>query len=190
MYDLSGNRWKHRAANYGQMNLMNELRKLWEQHVIWTRLFIVSALGELPDLEATTKRLLRNPMDFANVLEIYYGRQKADTFRGLLEEHVKIAASIVNSAKEGNAKAVDQYSKLWYRNADQIAGFLAGINPFWTDEEWKTLLYEHLRMTTDEAVARLSGEFTKDVILFDIIEEQALDMADAMAAGMIRQFQI
>ncbi len=68
MYDLSGNRWKHRAANYGQVNLMNELRKLWEQHVVWTRLFLVSAFGDLPDLEATTKRLLRNPTDFANVL--------------------------------------------------------------------------------------------------------------------------
>lgn len=190
MYDLSGNRWKHRAANYGQVNLMNELRKLWEQHVTWTRLFLVSAFGDLPDPEATTKRLLRNPTDFANVLEIYYGRQKADTYKGLFEEHLKIAASIVNSAKEGNTKAVDQYSKLWYHNADQIADFLAGINPFWTDEEWKTLLHEHLRMTMDEAVARLSGEYTKDIVIFDIIEEQALDMADVMSSGIIKQFHI
>ncbi len=92
--------------------------------------------------------------------------------------------------QKGNAKAVDQYTKLWYRNADQIADFLAGINPFWADEEWKTLLHEHLRMTMDEAVARLSGEYTKDIVIFDIIEEQALDMADAMSSGIIKQFHI
>lgn len=190
MYDMMGSRWRHHTSNYGQMHLMNELRKLWEQHVYWTRLFIISALEELPDLEAATKRLLRNPTDFANVLEIYYGGQKSDAFRQLFEEHLKIAASIVNSAKQGNTKAVEQYSNIWNRNADQIAAFLAGINPFWTEGEWKNLLHDHLRMTSDEVAARLSGEYIKDIIIFDMSEEQALAMADFMAAGMIRQFEI
>ena len=190
MFDMKGSNWKSRTANYGQINLMNAIRKLWEEHVKWTRLFVVSALAGLPDLDATTKRLLRNPSDFADVLEIYYGRQKADAFRGLFEEHLKIAANIVDSAKNQNDKAVEQYSKLWYSNADQIASFLARINPCWTEDEWKKLLHDHLRMTTDEVVARLSGEYTKDTIIFDMIEEQALDMADVMAAGIIRQFDI
>ncbi len=190
MFDMLGSNWKYHAANYGQMNLMNGLRKLWTEHVMWTRLFVVSALAGLPDLETTTKRLLRNPADFSNVLEIFYGRQKADTFRSLLEEHLKIGAAVVGNAKEGNAKAVEQYSKLWYSNADRIAAFLAGINPCWTEDEWKNLLYDHLRMTTDMVTARLAGEFIKDSIIFDMIEEQALGMADVMAAGMIRQFDI
>ncbi|HVI41059.1 MAG TPA: hypothetical protein VM577_10385 [Anaerovoracaceae bacterium] len=190
MFDMTGNNWKYHAANYGQMNLMNELRKLWEEHVVWTRLFIISAIAELPDLETTTKRLLRNPSDFANVLEIFYGRQKADTFRSLLEEHLKIGAAIVDNAKQQNSKAVDQYTKLWYSNADRIAAFLAGINPCWDEDEWKNLLHDHLRMTADEVTARLTGEFIKDSIIFDMIEEQALAMADVMAAGMIKQFDI
>ena len=190
MYDMSGNKWKHNATNYGQLNLMNELRKLWEQHVVWTRMFLISSLEELPDLEATTNRLLRNPFDFAKVLEIFYGKQKAETFRGLLEEHLTIAASIVSNAKQGNTKAVEQYSKLWYRNADQIAALLAGINPRWAEDDWRNLMYDHLRMLTDELMARLSGEYNKDIILFDMIEEQALAMADVMAAGIIKQFDI
>ena len=190
MFDMAGNGWKYHTANYGQINLMNELRKLWEEHVAWTRLFIVSALAGLPDLDAATKRLLRNPSDFANVLEIFYGRQKADTFRSLLEDHLKIAASIVENAKQQNMKAVEQYTKLWYSNADQLAAFLAGINPCWSEDEWKNLLHDHLRMTTDEVMARISGEFIKDAIIFDMIEEEALAMADVMAAGMIRQFNI
>ena len=124
-----GNSLKYHAANYGQMNLLNELRKLWMEHIMWTRLSIVSALADLPDLDATTKRLLRNPSDFANVLEIFYGKQKADVFRSLLEEHLKIASSILDSAKRGDSKAVEQYSRLWYSNADKIAAFLAGKEP-------------------------------------------------------------
>lgn len=190
MFGILGNNWKYHTANYGQMNLMNVLRKLWTEHIVWTRLFIISALEELPDLEITTKRLLRNPSDFANVLEVFYGRQKADTFRSLLEEHLKIAASIVDNAKKGNTKAVEQYSKLWYSNADRIAAFLASINPCWSEEEWKNLLYDHLRMTADTVTARLTGEYAKDAAIFDMISEQALDMADVMTAGIIKQFDI
>ena len=190
MYNMMGNHWKYHTTNYGQMNLMNELRKLWMEHVMWTKLFVVSAIAELPDLEVTTKRLLRNPSDFANILEIFYGKEKAETFRGLLEEHLKIAASIVENAKQGKEKAVEQYSKLWYSNADQIAAFLASVNPCWSEEEWKNLLYDHLRMNTDMVVTRLTGEYIKDSIISDMLIEQALAMADVMTAGIIKRFDI
>ncbi|HWQ79033.1 MAG TPA: hypothetical protein VN381_09455 [Anaerovoracaceae bacterium] len=186
MFEVIVNRW----TNYDGMHLSNDLRKLWEQHVFWTRLFIVSTLAELSDLDVTTDRLLRNPTDFANILEKFYGRQNADIFRNLLEEHLTTAASVVNSAKQQNTEAVEHYSRLWYHNADQIAAFLAGINPLWSEAEWRNLLYDHLRMTTDEVLARLAGDHAREVAIFDMIEEQALDMADVMTAGIVKQFEL
>jgi len=190
MFDIMGGNHRYNYSNYGQMNLMNGLRKLWMEHVFWTRLFIISAVSDLPDLNQVTKRLLRNPSDFADVLEIYYGKDKADTFRSLLEDHLKIAASIVSNAKTGNTKAVDQFTKKWYDNADSIADFLASINPYWDKDSWIQMLHEHLKLTMDEAVARLGGESIKDILLFDMVEEQALAMADMMTEGMIKQFKI
>jgi hypothetical protein len=190
MFRMMGSRSEFGPANYGQISLMIVLRKLWLEQVLWTRLFIISALSELPDLENATGRLMRNPSDFDDVLKAFYSRAKADAFRSLLEKHLKIGAMIVDNAKIENAKALEQYSKLWYRNADRIAAFLAVINPCWTEEEWKNLMYEHLRTLTDIITARTGGEFSKDIVLFDRLEEQALEMADVMAAGMIKQFDI
>lgn len=178
------------CTNYGQLNLMNELRKLWEQHVMWTRSFIISAVDDLGDLDLVTKRLLRNPTDFEKVLAIYYGKEKADQFRILFEDHLKIAGEIVMFAKNGDTKAVEQYSKLWYANADAIAAFLASINPFWDEGEWKNLLYDHLRMTTEEVVTRLKKEYAQNIMLYDMIQEEAMVMADVMSSGIIRQFKI
>ena len=85
---------------------------------------------------------------------------------------------------------MEQNTKLWYSNADKIASALGRINPVWTAAQWRDLLYDHLRMTTDEVLARLSGDYAKDAAIFDMILEQALDMADVMAEGIAKQFEI
>lgn len=51
-----------------QVCLMQRLRQLWEQHVYWTRFFIISTAAGLADLAPVTERLLQNPKDFARAL--------------------------------------------------------------------------------------------------------------------------
>lgn len=36
-----------------QLNLMKRMNTLWEQHVFWTRLLIISILNDLGDLKET-----------------------------------------------------------------------------------------------------------------------------------------
>ena len=50
------------------------MRKLWEDHVTWTRLFIVSFAADLPDLEQTRNRLLQNQVDIGHAVKPYYGK--------------------------------------------------------------------------------------------------------------------
>lgn len=173
-----------------QVDLLNELRKLWEQHVHWTRSFIISTAASLGDLEAVTKRLLRNPTDFGNLLRLFYGRQIGLEFEDLFTKHLLIAADLVSAAKAGDTAAADEARQKWYENADEIATFLATINPYWDLDEWKDSLYSHLQMTEQEAVLRLSGQYAEDVALYDEIEEEALKMADYMFDGLIRQFYV
>lgn len=172
-----------------RINLINTMRKLWEQHIMWTRSFIISTASDLGDLQLVTNRLLRNPGDFADVLETYYGREKANKFKLLLEQHLQIAGNLVNYAKAGDTQHADEERKKWYRNADEIAMFLSGINPYWSRKEWQTLLYEHLKMTEDEAAERLNKNYAADITQYDLIETEALEMADLMSTGIIQQFK-
>ena len=171
------------------IDLTNTFRKLWTQHVMWTRSFIISTAANLGDLDFVTKRLLRNPSDFADVLKKYYGAEKAQKFASLLTEHLTIAARLVNAAKAGDMDTVKEERKKWYSNADEIANYLASINPYWSKNEWKLMLYDHLKLTENEAVERLTGQYEKDVALYDVIEEEALMMADYMAKGINKQFK-
>lgn len=175
------------GSSQRQVCLMNTFRELWVQHVMWTRSFIISTAEDLGDLDLVTKRLLRNPCDFANLLKSFYGEEKANKFQKLFEEHLLIAADLVNAAKAGNTRAADMARKKWYHNADQIVNFLAGINPCWSQREWKNMMYEHLHMTEKEATLRLNCKYADDIRIYDDIECQALKMADTMSQGIINQ---
>lgn len=167
---------------------MNELRKLWEQHIMWTRSFIISTASDLPDLELVTQRLMRNPVDMANVLRPFYGDKNADTFQRLLTEHLSIAGDLVNAAKAGDTVKATELEKKWYKNADEIASFMAEINLYWNKQKWQDFLYDHLKMTEEEASLRLNKEYAEDIKIYDSIEKEALQMADYMTNGIIQQF--
>lgn len=175
---------------FNQVNLISVFRKLWEQHSMWTRSFIVSAVASLKDLEQVTKRLLRNPSDFGKQLSKYYGNKKASDFEKLLREHLLIAADLVNAAKAGKSSITQEARKRWYKNADEMAAFLRSINPYWDEKQWRSMFYKHLEMVEREATLRLQGQFSSDIMEYDNLEEQALMMADFMSQGIIKQFNI
>jgi hypothetical protein len=173
-----------------QMDIINTLRELWEQHITWTRLFIISNISDIDDLDLVTQRLLENPQDFADILRRFYGYDNSKIFESLLKNHLLIAAKLVNDSKAGDTASADAGRIAWYKNADGIADFLASVNPYWNKIEWQNLLYDHLKMTEDEAVYRLTKQYKNDIANYDEIENEALNMADYMAAGIIQQFKL
>lgn len=181
-------RSRSECISKGELELYNHLRMLWEQHVVWTRLTIISIAFDLPDVELVTNRLLRNPTDFEMALEPFYGSEIASKFGSLLKDHLVIAAELVKAAKAGDDKAAADAERRWYANADKIAALLGSINPYWSEEEWKSMLYEHLSLTKSEAVNILTKDYGDSISVYDEIEIQALKMADVMAEGIAKQF--
>lgn len=170
------------------MALNQRLRALWEQHIYWTRLAVGSILNRLPDEKATVARLLRNPEDFKKVLEPLYGPAVASQFAALLRDHLTIAAELVKALQAGNSMAAADANQRWFRNADDIAKLLSRINPNWSETEWRKMLYEHLNLLSRAVSARLAQNYEENVALDDLIELQALMMADIMTNGIVRQF--
>lgn len=171
-----------------RISITNTFRRLWFEHVVWTRSFLISTAANLGDLKFVTNRLLRNPVDFYDALKKYYGDDKAKKFQDLLTEHLTIAAKIVNAAKAGDTETVNTERKKWYENANEIANFLTDINPYWSLRDWQLMLFDHLQLLEKEVANRLNGNYERDVVLFDTIENQALTMGDSMADGIFRQF--
>lgn len=168
------------------------MRKLWEDHIVWTRQFIVSAAtetGDLADIGPTTDRLLANQADIGNALKPFYGEAAGNQVTALLRDHILTAAELVAAAKAGDSAAVETASAAWYQNADDIAIALNSLNPkHWPLAEMKAHMTDHLDLTLEEAVARLQGRYADDIAAYDKIHAQILGMADMLSDGIIAQF--
>ena len=167
----------------------DQMRKLWEDHIVWTRQFIVSVAHSLPDADPTLQRLLANQVDIGNAFGRFYGNNVANQLTQLLTEHIQIAGQILTAAKAGDSGGVATANAAWIANADQIARLWSQINPrSWPFEEMQQHMQTHLTLTLDEAVARLTGNFAADIAKYDEVHAAILDMADMLSAGIIRQF--
>lgn len=106
----------------------------------------------------------------------------------MLTSHLVTAAQLVKAAKAGDNTAAANAEKSWYANADEIAAFLASINPYWSERDWREMLHTHLALTKSEAVDMLNKKYGDSVSTYDQIEIEALQMADMMKTGIIKQF--
>ena len=165
------------------------MRKLWEDHITWTRLTIVSLSNGLADTDPTVQRLLQNQDDIGDAIKPFYGDAAGEQLSALLRDHILIAAEIIQAAKNGDTAAQNDAIARWYANADDIAVFLNTANPKnWPLDEMKAMMKEHLDLTLQEAVAYLHGDYPASVTAYDQIHLQALDMADMLSTGIVRQF--
>lgn len=170
------------------LELKDGMRRLWSDHVIFTREFIIAAANDDPGTSAALARLMKNQEDIGDAIVPYYGSPAGARLTSLLKEHISIAGELVTAAKAGHSANVAAADARWRVNADQIATFLANANPNWTRATLLHMLNEHLDLTTAEATARLQKRYTDDVNIFDKIHGQALAMADALTDGIVRQF--
>jgi len=167
----------------------DQMRKLWEDHVTWTRLAIVDFADGSKGFDATAARLLQNQVDIGNAIKPFYGDAAGAQLTALLHDHITIAVEIMQAAKDGDTAAFNDADARWYANANAIADFLAKANPrFWPQALMRDDMKVHLDQTLAEASDELNGNFTASVSDYDAVHLHILNMADMLSSGIIGAF--
>jgi hypothetical protein len=169
-------------------NLQTNMRKLWSDHVIWTRQYIIASVYNAKDASAAVDRLMKNQEDIGNSLIPYYGKGAADILTNLLKEHISIAAEVVKAAIDNSKEKLKNADLRWHENAEKIASFLSKANPNLAKKDLQMMLDKHLSLTAQEAMNRINEKWKEDVSNFDMIFNQALLMADTIAKAVETQF--
>jgi hypothetical protein len=165
------------------------MRKLWEDHVTWTRLAIVTFADDSAGFDATAARLMTNQDDIGDAIKPFYGEAAGDELTTLLKEHIGIAVELLQAAKAGDDAGFAKANAAWYANADDIADFLARANPrYWPQDTMRAAMKGHLDQTLAEASHELTGQYARSVADYDEIHHHILGMADVLSTGIIRAF--
>jgi hypothetical protein len=168
--------------------LKQDMRKLWTDHVLWTRDYIIAALADGADAPSALNRLMKNQEDLGNAVAKFYGDAAGNQLTTLLKEHIAIAGDLVKAAKAGDKAVQQDADTRWHHNAMQIADFLSKANPNWPRATLVDLMNKHLSTTTDEVAARLNNTWDDDVRAFDAVYDHILHMSDALSDGIVTQF--
>jgi hypothetical protein len=164
------------------------LRRLWSDHVIWTRDYIVAAIANAPDARAAAGRLLANQQHIGAAVVPFYGEQAGQALTDLLKQHIMVAVDLIEAAKAGDADNFADADRRWDDNACSIAALLSSANPNWPEHDVTDLLRQHLKLTREEVTARLERRWEDDAEAFDQIFTEILTVADALHTGIVKQF--
>lgn len=203
-------------ASDAAFSLKTNMRKLWADHVIWTRLYIIAAVEGAPLSERLTSiasgvvakvgtaiggavslagpgdaaaiRLLRNQEHLGNAIVPYYGQEAGNGLTSLLKQHILIAVNLIEAARSGDNSKFKKEDEKWTNNAQEIAMFLSSANPNWPQKDVFDLLSLHLNLTKGEVVARLNKKWADDVQAFDDIFTEIMTVSDTLSEGIIQQF--
>ena len=180
----------HDAAAASRTNrtaFHDAMRMLWEDHIVWTRMAVISIVDDRPDKDFAVDRLLQNQDDIGGAIKPFYGEDAGNALTALLREHIVGAADLLVAAKTG--VGFEAAREAWYANGAEIGAFLADANPRnWDRAEMEAMMADHLDLTLAEAVARLQGDYDADIAAYDEIHVQILHMADMLSDGIIAQF--
>jgi hypothetical protein len=175
-----------KASQYETLN--KNMRKLWSDHMQWTFATVHAFFHNQNSLEAKLNRLLQNQKDIGTAIVPFYGLAAGDKLTALLTEHIQEAVPVLTAAKNGDQAGLEKALSDWYKNAQDIADFLAGANPNWNQKDLRHMMKMHIDQTTAYSVDLLKGDYDQAVKKYDEANDHMQLMADDLTFGIAKQF--
>jgi len=175
--------------SFEDLNIIDTIQELWMQYIMWERSLLMTLAFNHPNLEFILSRIYRVPLDFYNTLRVFYGTRVAQQMLDYLQSRINSEIGLIDAMIQGDESAVDAYMADLYRTTDELAEFF-GQFPYWDASEWKSLLYRDVGLFIDEIRALISGDYEREIIIFEIMMDNASAIGRFMAAGILASSMI
>ncbi|HYE69033.1 MAG TPA: hypothetical protein VEA58_10515 [Anaerovoracaceae bacterium] len=176
--------FNEQCITYSQMSLIFNMRIFWRRLMIWTRIYIISRYLGIGTAEVSFERLYIENLDFGDMLRIHFSRSISDNYSQLLNQFSIGLRELITALIQKDLDAARQNIDRLLLNADQTAAFLASINPYFDEAEWKSLLRTYLQDTIQAANLFASEDYRMDIEYFDRLTALSNTMGDTFAQGL------
>lgn len=166
-------------------NFRDDMRFAWQNHVIWTNSYLISAASDLPYASEALNQLEDNVEEIADLFSGFYSPAAIRQLRTLLMEHIRMAGELIKAQKEKNMAEYDRILPDWYENAERIAGFFAAQTPAYNRQELQNMWKNHLDLLREEIETWFEGDYEGSAEAFMESQEEMLSMADYLVMGLM-----
>lgn len=170
---------------YDQMNIIIAFEKLWLKIAIWIRTYIRSVIFDTRDKNSIANYLIALPNEFYPIFSLFYGTTVAQNIVNLLVDFIKSSIEVVEYMKYGESELANSSIIKWYQTADKLSSYLARINIYWDEYQWKFLLYQYIKLKIDGINAIIQDDYKKEVELYNMLDNIIFLMGSYMARGII-----
>lgn len=178
------NEFDPQCITYSQMNLVFNARIYYRRLTTWTRAYIISRYFGIGTAESQFERLYLESIDIGNMLQIIFGREISEQYSQLLSQYAIAFRDLLTAQLEGDAEAVEQHVNRLYENVRERAVFLEAMNPYWSEAEYTSLFDTYIQYAIEIANAIASGDFSRDIELYDQMNAHTSRMGDTFAYGL------
>lgn len=169
--------------------LQQALRDLWHGHVVATRDYALAV--EVADAAAVRKAadaVVANAGDIANAVGGFYGDAAGKQMLTLLGGHWGAVKALTDARHDGDAAAAQAAMDELVANADAIAVFLGGANPYLPADAVRGLLVAHGGHHAAQIQQIMAGDMAGEAKTWQAMQAHMDVIADALAAAIARQF--
>jgi len=175
-------------ACISETEFKNNMSKLSEDHIMWTRNNVLCLVDDMPGKDESIKRLMKNQVEIGLIMKQFYGDKVGNDLAYLLKDHVSIFAELVTASDKGSREMINDATIRWYKNGDEIAELFCNINPYWKLEAMQVMIKNHLKLMNDLAVQRIVRNWAEEIVAYDKLHTDILKIADMLSEGIIKQF--
>lgn len=171
------------------VNTRMALRDLWVEHIFWIRNYAMANQdGNQAQAATAQNEVVSNAKAIANSIAPLYGQPAADQLLTLLAGHWG-AVKHYSDARVANNKA-DQQAAIaeLSANAKSLAAFLAKANPYLPEPALQAMLSAHGAHHVTQIEQLAAKDYTGEAQTWQMMRTHILGLADALTAGLIKQF--
>ena len=165
------------------------LRDLWVEHIFWIRSYVLAShAGDQAQSKVAETEVVANAEALANTIAPFYGQPAADAFFKLLAGHWGAVrdydTATVAKSQSGQSKAGASLTS----NAQEIAKFLSGANPYLPEDAVFSLLAAHGAHHVAQINQIASGDFQGESATWHAMRKHVMAIGDATVDALGKQF--
>lgn len=130
---------------------------------VFMRAYINTDIDRSPRAESNAERLLTMSNDFRNTILLFYGPELADRFNNLFTSFIAKPTNVIEGFLSNNQQLINQSVSNWYSDANELAKFLANINLYWDEYQWRNLLYQYIQLELQMITSVVSNDYQREI---------------------------